>query len=86
MVDGLEVDLRDGHVKYSMTINVADISENCIMGLDYLVVIDVVIDLSQAVVNGTIVKRNYKYAVKILERLLSSTFTSGMYRCAGWCH
>ena len=57
-VDGVDVDLGDGHENYSMTIYVADITDNCILGLDYLAVIN----LSHVglVVNGTIVKGKYK--------------------------
>ena len=63
-VDGVEVDLGDGHGNYSMTMYVANITENCILGLDYLKVRKTVIDLSQGVlvVNDTIVKGKYKYA------------------------
>ena len=63
-VDGMEVDLRDGHGNDSMIMYVADITDNCILGLDYLKVRKAVIDLSQGVlvVNGTIVKGKYKYA------------------------
>ena len=41
-----------------------DITDNCILGLDYLKAREPVIDLSQGVVmvNGTIVKGKYKYA------------------------
>ena len=41
-----------------MTMYVADITDNCILGLDYLKAHVAVIDLSQGVlvVNGTIVK------------------------------
>ena len=35
-VDGLDVDLGDDHGNYSMTMYVADITDNCILGLDYL--------------------------------------------------
>ena len=35
-VDGVEVDLGDGHGNYSMTMYVANITDNCIIGLDYL--------------------------------------------------
>ena len=35
-VDGVDVDLGDGHGNYSMTMYVADITDNCILGLDYL--------------------------------------------------
>ena len=54
-VDGVEVDLGDGH---------GNISDNCILGLDYLKARKAVIDLSQGVlvVNDTIVKGKYKYA------------------------
>ena len=63
-VDGVEVDFRDGHGNYRMTMYVVNIIDNCILGLDYLKVRKVVIDLSQGVlvVNDTIVKGNYKYA------------------------
>ena len=47
-----------------MTMYVADITNNCILGLDYLKARKAVIDLSQRVlvVNGTIVKGKYKHA------------------------
>ena len=63
-VDGVEVDLGDGHGNYSMTMYVANITDNCILGLDYLKARKAVIDLSQGVlvVNDTIVKGKYKYA------------------------
>ena len=63
-VDGVEVDLGDGHGNYSMTMYVANMTDNCILGLDYLKVRKTVIDLSHGVlvVNDTIVKRKYKYA------------------------
>ena len=63
-VDGVDVDLGDGHGNYSMTMYVADITDNCILGLDYLKARQAVIDLSQGVlvVNDTIVKGKYKYA------------------------
>ena len=54
----MEVDLGDGHGNYSMTMYVANITDNCILGLDYLKARKTVIDLSQGVlvVNDTIVK------------------------------
>ena len=63
-VDGVEVDLGDGHGNYSMTMYVANITDNCILGLDYRKARKAVIDLSQGVlvVNDTIVKGKYKYA------------------------
>ena len=63
-VDGVDVDLGDGHGNYSMTMYVADIYDNCIIGFDYLKTREAVIDLSQGVlvVNGTIVKGKYKCA------------------------
>ena len=63
-VDVVDVDHGDGHGNYSMTMYVADITDNCIFGLDYLKAREAVIDLSQGVlvVNGTIVKGKYKYA------------------------
>ena len=63
-VDGVEVDLGDGHVNYIMTMYVANITDNCILGLDYLMARKAVIDLRQGVlvVNDTIVKGKYKYA------------------------
>ena len=63
-VYGVEVDLGDGHENYSMTMYVANISDNCILGLDYLKARKAVIDLSQGVfvVNHTILKGKYKYA------------------------
>ena len=62
-VDGVEVDLGDCYGNYSMTMYVADITDNCIIGLDYLKAREAVIDLSQGVfvVNGTIEKGNYKH-------------------------
>ena len=47
-----------------MTMYVAVITDNCILGLDYLKAREAVSDLSQGglVVNGTIVKGKYKYA------------------------
>ena len=62
-VDGVEVDLGDGQGNYSMTIYVANITNNCILGLDYLKARKAVIYLSQGVlmVNDTIVKGKYKY-------------------------
>ena len=60
----MEVDLGDGHGNYSMTMYVANITDNCILGLDYLKARKAVIDLDQGVlvVNDTIVKGKYKYA------------------------
>ena len=57
-VDGEEVELGDGHGNYSMTMYVADINDNCNLGLDYIRARDAVIDLTHGVlvVNGTIVK------------------------------
>ena len=62
-VDGVEVDLGDGYGNYSMTMYVANITDNCILGLDYLKARKAVIDQSQGVlvVNDTIVKGKYKY-------------------------
>ena len=59
-VDGVEVDLGDGHGNYSMTMYVANITDNCILGFDYLKARKAVIDLSQGVlvVNDTIVKES----------------------------
>ena len=59
-VDGVEVDLGDGHGNYSMTMYVANITGNCILGLDYLEARKSVIDLSQGVlvVKDTIVKES----------------------------
>ena len=47
-----------------MTMYVADITDNCILSLDYLKAREAVIDLNQGilVVHGTIVKGKYKYA------------------------
>ena len=58
------MDLGDGHGYDSMTIHVANITDNCILGLDYLKARKAVIDLSQGVlvINDTIVKGKYKYA------------------------
>ena len=63
-VNGVEVDLGDNHGNYSMMMYVADITDNCILGLDYIKAREAVIDLSKRVlmVNGTIVKGKYKYA------------------------
>ena len=63
-VDGVEVDLGDGHGNYSMTMYVANITDSCILGSNYLKARKAVIDLSQGVlvVNDTIVKGKYKYA------------------------
>ena len=63
-VDGVEVDLGDGHGNHSMTMYVANITDNCILGLDYLKARKAVIDLDQGVlvVNDAIVKGKYKYA------------------------
>ena len=63
-VDGVEVDLGEGHGNYSMIMYVANITDNCTLGLDYLKAREAVIDLSQGVllVNGTIVKGKYKFA------------------------
>ena len=61
-VDGVEVDLGDRHGNYRMTMYVADITDNCILDLDYLKAREAVIDLSQGVLVGTIVKGKYKYA------------------------
>ena len=60
----MEVDLGDGHGNYSIAMYVSDITNNCILGLEYLKAREAVIDLSQGelVVNGTIVKGMYKYA------------------------
>ena len=61
------MDIGDGHGNYSMVMYVADITDNFILGLDYL---KAVIDLIQGVlvVNGTIVKGKYKYAEGSLVR------------------
>ena len=58
-VDGVEVDLGDGHGNYSMTMYMA--INNYILGLDYLKARKAVINLSQGVlvVNNTIVKGKY---------------------------
>ena len=63
-VDGVEVDLGNIHGNHSMTMYVANITDNCILGLDYLKARKAVIDLSQGVLvfNDTIVKGKYKYA------------------------
>ena len=55
-VDGVDMDLGDGHGSYSMTMYVANITDNCILGLDYLKARKAVIYLSQGVlvVNDTI--------------------------------
>ena len=61
---GRQQHLGDGHGNYSMTMYVANITDNGILGLDYLKARKAVIDLSQGVflVNDTIVKGKYKYA------------------------
>ena len=48
-LDGVDVDLGDDHGNYSMTMTmyVSDITDNCILGLDYLKAREAVIDLSQ---------------------------------------
>ena len=63
-VYSVDVDLGDGHGNYSMALYVADITDNCFLGLDYLKARKAVIDLNQGVVvvNGTIVNGKYKYA------------------------
>ena len=63
-VDGVDLDLGDGHGNYNKTMYVADITDNCILGLDYLKARKTVTDLSQGVlvVNDSIVKEKYKYA------------------------
>ena len=63
-VDGVEVDLGDGHGNCSMSMYVANITDNCILGLDYLKARKTVIDLSQGVlvVNDINVKGKYMYA------------------------
>ena len=48
-VYGVEVDLGDYHRNYSMTMYVANIIDNCILGLDYLLDRKAVIDLSHGV-------------------------------------
>ena len=60
----MDVDLGDSQGRYSMSMYVADISDNCILRLDHLKAREAVIDVSQGilVINGTIVKGNYKYA------------------------
>ena len=57
-IDGVEVDLGDGHENNNMRMYVADITDNCILGLDYLKSHETVIVLSQGVlmVNSTIDK------------------------------
>ena len=44
-VDKVDVDLGYGFGRYSMTIYVVDINDNCILGLDYLKARGAVIDL-----------------------------------------
>ena len=44
--DGVEMDPGDGHGNYSMTMYVADITDNCILDLDYLKACKTVIDLN----------------------------------------
>ena len=60
----MEVDLGDGHGNYNMMMHVEDITDNCILGFDYLKAREAVIDLSQGVLvlNGTIVRGKYKHA------------------------
>ena len=62
-VDGVDVDFGDGQGRYIMPVYIADITDNCILGLDYPKARKAVIDLSQGVlvVNGTIVEGKYKY-------------------------
>ena len=43
------MDLGDSHGNYSMTMYVADITGNCILGLDYIKAHEAVIDISQGV-------------------------------------
>ena len=85
-VDGVEVDLRDGHGNYIMTMYVADITGNCILCLDYLKTREAVIDLSQEVlvVNGTIVQEKYKYAEGNPVRLVNDShlFPNSVSRAA----
>ena len=38
-IDGMDVNLGDGHGNYRMTMYVADITDNCILGLDYLYIL-----------------------------------------------
>ena len=53
----MEIDLGYGYRNYSMTMYVADITDNCVLGLE------AVIDLSQgvSVVNGNSVKGKYTH-------------------------
>ena len=68
-----QVDLGDGHGNYSMAMYVANITDNCIFGLEYLKTRKAVIDLNQGVlvVNDTIVKGKYKYAEGTPVRLVN---------------
>ena len=63
-IDGVDVDLKDGHGSFRMTMYVADISDNCILGLDYLKARGAVIDLGRGVlvVEGALVPGRYRYA------------------------
>ena len=63
-VYGVEVDLGDDHGNYNMPMYVADITDNCILGFDYLKARGAVINLSQGVleINGTFVKGKYRHA------------------------
>ena len=63
-VDKVDVDLGYGLGSYSMPMYVADINDDCILGLDYLKTRGAVIDLGRVVleVEGLLVTRKYKYA------------------------
>ena len=46
-VDSVRVAIVDGHEGYYMTMYVADISDNCILGMDFLKARGAIIDLSR---------------------------------------
>ena len=48
-VDGVEADIGDGHGNYRMTMYLANITDNCIIGLHYLKTRKAFSDLSQGV-------------------------------------
>ena len=50
--DGVEVDLGDGQGNYSMTMYVANITDNCILGFDFLKARKAVIELKPRSISG----------------------------------
>ena len=48
-IDGVGVDLGDGHGNYSMIMYVAGITDNCILGFYYLKAREAISDLSEGV-------------------------------------